>query len=505
MSLLDRLQGGRAPERMTLEEYAAELGAFSYNGNGYSPYGFAYGGLSPGIQQTLGGGRGVELAPLSFVGLATGAYATNGVVFACMLVRQLVMSTIRFQWQRMRNGQPSDTFGNQTLALLERPWVNGTTQDLLSRMIQDADLAGNSYWVRNTSLSRLGTAEPNSELVRLRPDWIEIVVEERQMADGRGQLGWRKVGFLYHERGPHSGAESVGLLADEVAHFCPIPDPLAEYRGMSWLTPVLREIQADHAMTLHQSKFMSNGATVNMIIKHSPLADPDAVKKWADEMQSTHGGAGNAWKNLNLYPGADATPVGAHLKDIDFANVREGGEVRIAAAAGVPPVIVGLAKGLDSATYSNYGQARRRFADGTCHPLWQNIAGTLQQILPSPGKDVRLWYDAHDVPFLREDEADAANIAAVRAATINTYITAGYTPESVVSAVQAGDLGLLVHSGLMSVQLQEPGGALNADLIKPLRPPPVGGANSQAVAELHAAVKRNRPKELTGGANNGAI
>jgi phage portal protein BeeE len=471
--MIDRLYGRRQSERMSLEEYAAQLGSFQFGGIGYGfGYGLTYGGLTPGIQQTLGGGSATELAPNNFVGLATQAYATNGVVFACMYVRQLVMSTIRFNWQRVRNGKPSETFGNQDLAILERPWINGTTQDLLSRMIQDADLAGNSYWVKNTSLARLGTNSPNSELVRLRPDWVDIVVEERQLSDGRGQLGWRKVGYLYHERGLHTGVEAVGLLADEVAHFCPIPDPLADYRGMSWITPVLREIQADHAMTKHQSMFFSNGATVNMIIKHNPLADPDAIRKWSDEMQSKHGGASNAWKNLNLYPGADATPVGSNLKDIDFSGVREGGEVRIAAAAGVPPVIVGLSKGLDSATYANYGQARRRFADGTAHPLWQNIAGTLQQIMPSPGPGVRLWYDACDVPFLREDEADAANIAAVKAATINTYITAGYTPESVVSAVESDDLGLLVHSGLMSVQLQPPGvtPALNADTDKPLKP-----------------------------------
>jgi hypothetical protein len=30
-----------------------------------------------------------------------------------------------------------------------------------------------------------------------------------------------------------------------VAHWSPIPDPLANFRGMSWLTPVLREIDAD--------------------------------------------------------------------------------------------------------------------------------------------------------------------------------------------------------------------------------------------------------------------
>jgi hypothetical protein len=130
---------------------------------------------------------------------------------------------------------------------------------------------------------------------------------------------------------------------------------------------------------------------------------------------------------------------------------------RIAAAAGTPPIIVGLSEGLEAATYANYAQARRRFADGTIHPLWQNAAGSLQRVVQRPDPFVRLWYDASDVPFLREDEKDAAEIADVQAKTIRTYIDGGFEPDSVIAAVEANDRRLLKHSGLYSVQLQQPG------------------------------------------------
>lgn len=452
MNLLQRLQS--QPERMGTDEWASMMNSFAFNGIGYG-----YSGLGTQIQQTLTG-PATERARNDFAGLATQAYAANGVVFACMLVRQLVFSSIRFRWQRLRDGKPSDTFGSQDLRILERPWLGGTTQDMLSRMIQDADLAGNAYWMLETSLARLGANDPAREFVHMRPDWIDVVVEPRMLRDGRGQVGWRKLGYVYTEGGLHSGNDPVGLLTDEVVHYAPIPDPLANYRGMSWLTPILREIQADHAMTRHQRKFFDNGATVNMIIKHPIGADRDAIKKWAQEVESKHGGTENAWKNLHLYPGADATVVGSNLKDIDFKNVRGGGETRVAAAAGVPPVIVGLSEGLAAATYSNYGQARRRLADGTAHPLWENLAGSLEHVIPKPGNtsdDIRLWYDADNVPFLREDEKDAAEISKVRAETINTLITAGYEPDSVIAAVDSGDLRLLKHTGLTSVQLMPPG------------------------------------------------
>lgn len=439
-SLLSKLKGG-ARAISTIDDYAAALNQFSFNGIGY---GYGITGTT-GITQTLGG-QNTEMAPNNFVGLASQAYRANGPVFSCMLVRQLVFSSIRFQFQRFNQGKPSETFGMPQLSLLERPWVGGTTQDLLSRMIQDADLCGNAYLVKD-----------GNEIVRLRPDWVDIIVEDRMLPDGRGQIGWRKLGYIYTAGGIQSGNDPVGLLADEVVHFAPIPDPLATYRGMSWLTPILREIRGDQAMTHHQHAFMSNGATPNMVVKHALGASQESVEKFAAMMEEKFGGPANAGKTLNLYPGADVEVVGANMKDIDFSNLRDGGETRIAAAAGVPPVIAGFSKGLDSATYSNYGQARRRFADATMHPLWQNAAGSIERIMPPPDAASRLWYDATDVPFLREDEKDAAAIAQVEAMTINTLITAGYQPDSVVKAVTAGDWGLLDHTGLTSVQLLPPG------------------------------------------------
>lgn len=455
MNLLDRLKGGarQAPAAtLSLDEYAQQINSFIYQGNTY-----ASGGVR--LQQTLAGGQGTEAPPNNFEGLASQAYQANGVVFACMMVRQLVFSSVRFRWQRLRDGAPSDTFGTKDLSILERPWPGGTTQDLLSRLIQDADLAGNSYWVRD-----------GDELVRLRPDWVQIVAQKRRMnntrrneARGPGQVGWIKRGYIYTEGGLNSGNEPVPFLVDEVAHFAPIPDPLGVFAGMSWLTPILREIQADQAMTTYKRKFMDNGATPNMVIKHFagvpgvPGATQDAVEKWVAEFEGKHGGIENAFKTLQLYPGADATVIGSNFKDIDFSNVQGGGEVRVAAAAGVPPVIAGLSKGLESSTYSNYSQARRRLADGTAHPLWQNVAGSIERVMPLPDDATRLWYDSSDVPFLREDEKDAAAIAAVKAETINSYITAGFEPASVVAAVEANDSRLLVHTGWFSVQLQRPG------------------------------------------------
>jgi hypothetical protein len=430
-SLLQRARGQRAIS--TLDDYAAALTTFLYQGNVYGLDGL-------GVQQTQTGQR-AESIPNDLAGYASAAYAANGVVFAVMAVRMLVFSGVRFTFQRFSSSRPSELFGTPELARLEQPWVGGTTQDLLVRTILHADLAGNAYWTAVTG-----------ELVNLRPDWVQIVLEPRVFRGG--VLGWRKVGYLYTEGGPGS-SEPVALLPDEVAHFAPHPDPLATYRGMSWLTPVLREIRGDALMGRHKEHFFENAATPNLAVK-MPMLDIDKFKRFKAAMETEHAGLDNAGKTLYLGGGADVTVVGADFQKMAFTEVESVAETRIAAAGGVPPVIAGLTKGLESSTYSNYGQARRRLADGTAHPLWLNVAGSFAPLVTVP-PGARLHYDARDVPFLREDAKDSAEIAQMQATTMASLVQAGYTPESVQRAVLSGDYGLLEHSGLYSVQLRPAG------------------------------------------------
>jgi hypothetical protein len=403
--------------------------------------------------------------------------------------------TFAARTQRINNGRPSEMFGSASLKVLETPWIGGTTQDLLLRVIDDADLAGNSYWVdaaqvtQSDQLEGIRVPGPQAELVRLRPDWVNIVLEPRRIRGG--QVGWRRAGYVYWEGGVGEAAP-VAFLPDEVVHFAPIPDPLATYRGMSWLTPVLREIIDDKAMGQHKSTFFANAATPNLSVSLDKDISVAAFQAFKDTMEAGHAGPANAGKTLYLGGGADVRVIGTNFQEMDFKHIQGAGETRIAAAGGVPPIIVGLSEGLESATYSNYALARRRFADGTMHPLWQNVAGCFSNIVPQPvppngtASPVRLWYDARDVPFLREDRMDVANIQQSQASAINTLITAGFKPETAVKAVTGEDWTLLQHTGLVSVQLLPPGAttenvfgrphAVAPDSAEPASKPEVTGA-----------------------------
>lgn len=392
------------------------------------------------LQQTMPG-EPVEPIDSDYEGYVRGAYKANGIVFACMAARQLLFSEARFQFRARKDGRPGKFFGTPALAQLETPTASTTTGQMLSRAIQDVDLAGNWYLARR-----------EHGLVRLRPDWVTIVMGSKSGLEVDTEL----VGYAYQPGGAASKSKKVILLPDEVAHWAPIPDPLAKFRGMSWLTPVVREIEADAAATTHKLKFFENGATPNVVVSLDPKITADAFNRWTDIFEENHTGVINAYKTLYLGGGADAKVIGSDLKQVDFKVTQGAGETRIAAAAGIPPIIVGLSEGLQAATYSNYGQARRRLADGTIRPLWRGVAGALAPLVDVP-RDAELWYDDRDIPFLQEDVKDAADIQQMEAATVKQLIDAGFTPKSVIEAVTSQDFALLEHTGLFSIQLQPPG------------------------------------------------
>lgn len=406
----------------------------------------AYGGTGTGVRTTYGNQPTEQIADNYPSYVASGLRA-NPIVAAVELIRFSVFAEARFQWQQLVAGRPGALFGTSTLGVLETPWPGATTGDLLSRMLLDADLAGNGY-----------VARAAGGLTVMRPDWTEILLAPRQSDSGDGQLGFTRVGYVYWEGGRGGGKTPAVFLADEVAHFAPYPDPLASFRGMSWLTPVVREITADGAASAHKLKFFENGATPNMVVSLPKEVTPTQYGEFVDAMDTRIKGLENAYKTLYLAGGADATVVGKDMQQIDFKTVQGAGETRIANAAGVPAVLAGLSEGMQGSSLNagNYASAKRRFADGTMRPLWRNVCGSLQQIVPAP-PGARLWWDGRDVAFLRDDEKDLAAIQSQRAQTIRNLTDAGFTPASVVAAVEAEDFGLLVHSGMYSVQLQEPG------------------------------------------------
>lgn len=442
MAFLDSYQPARPvaapkqaqqPKNLTMQEYADW---FSFDGVMY-----------PLLRTSMGRLDEEQLAQT-----ATHAYHTNGPIFALVVARLQVFSQIRFQWTRFEGGTPSDLFGSPALALLERPWRGGTTSDLLARMEVDASLAGTAY------IRKLNRRRESPRLVRLRPEHVIVVLGSNEDPEYPAQAAdVELLGFAYK---PPMG-QMVLLDASEVALYAPLPDPDRVFLGMSWITPLIRDVQADQAMTEHKRMFMVNAATPNVVIKFDPTVTLEQVTEFKELFESEHVGTWNAYKTLFLGGGADATTVGKDFQQLEFGATQGKGESRLSAAAGVPPSWVGFSEGLQGSALNagNFTAARRRFSDGTMHHLWANVAASLEVLVPDPqnAPGASLWFDTSAVPFMREDAKDAAEIQSTEAQVIAALVREGFEWDSVVSAVRNRDWRRLVHSGLLSVQLQEPG------------------------------------------------
>lgn len=424
-----------------LERRFLELTQFMYNGSGFIA----------GLNQT-NPGQETERLEHSFVSYVYGGLKANGAVATCIQARVRVFSQLRFLFQEFNDGRPGDMFDSQALLPLRRPWTGAGTRQLLTWMLLHNDLGGNAYVLRPKTPDDM----PMNRLAMLRPDWVTIVIA----GDPDDPLA-EVLGYLYQPGGPGSSKDAVFYDASEVAHFAALPDPYAKWRGMSWLTPVIRNLQAHQAATEHKIGYFERGATPNMVVKFDPLVSQESVNVFKDMFNETQVGASNAGRPLFLGGGADVTMVGSTLQQMSFAETQDAEEALIAAAAGVPLAIAQLGEGLQGSTLNagNVEAVKRIFQETTIADLAGCAAEALAGIVRAPRSDVRLWWDVRDVPFFRADATAAADVRAADAATIRSLSDGGFDPDSARDAVVANDFALLKHTGQLSVQLQEPGTA----------------------------------------------
>jgi hypothetical protein len=364
------------------------------------------------------------------------ANSSNAVIFAALLARMALFSEATFQYQAKDD---KHLFGNTSLAKLEVPFgPPSTTGYLLARMEQDQFLAGNAY---------VWDAPGEDRLVRLRPDWTTIVSEVVHV--GGGGRYRRVVGYWWEP--PKSLMEQGGgflVPAGECVHWAPVPDPAADFRGMSPLTPIARDIAGDDGMATYKIRYLTNNASPNLLIKYAQKLQSGTVDAIRERMQARYGGADNAFKTLVLDQGADATIIGNSLSQMDFSGVSAVGTERILAACEVPGVLVGL-EPLRGAG-RGYQESMQKFANIWARPAWRSVCGALSQIVDVPSGN-RLWFDTADIAALQDGEMERAQAALVRMQAVLAGVQAGATMESVAAAVDAMDLTQLKKAPVPAV------------------------------------------------------
>jgi len=444
VGLLERMAVARQESRFSIDAWLSDFlipaNNFQYQNQSY-PFGFG---------QTFTPYRSREIS--NTLPAYMNAIRACPPAFGAQLVRATVLSQARFIFRnKSGTNQAGKLFGTRDLKILENPWPNATTGQLINMMEWHEGLAGNSY-VTNRTPGRLRV---------LRPDWVVIIYGSHQQPDDAAHaLDGEVIGYGYCNGGIAANQYEIEiLLPDEVAHWAPMPDPEGAGIGMSWITPAIREIQGDRASTEHKLRFFENGATPNMVVKGMQAATKEQFEELVDAMETRHAGVRNAYRTLYLTAGADATVVGSDLKQLDFKVTQGAGETRISMLSRVHPVVLGASEGMQGSALNagNFNAARRIWADTWIYPTLADLSASLAPMVNVPGGS-ELWHNTADMPVLREDALDAAQIEQVKASTIVALSMGGFTRESAIAAVMGQDMTLLVKDpNWISVQVQQSG------------------------------------------------
>jgi hypothetical protein len=396
-------------------------------------------------------GSPVEASMANFSHAVRTIHSRSGVVSAAVMARGYVLSQVMFKFRPVQdNGR---LFGTPALLPLEQPGSDLTRESLMMRVEEDVAYHGNFY------ARRLN----DGRMRHLRPDWMTILLGSNERPNNASLAAdCEVIGYSYKPGGEHSDHRSQFLSPSEVIHFAPEPHPTSNFIGEAWVTSVYREIAADMQATDHVSKYFANAATANMVALAPPaVVTPEQFSDWVDAFDGAHRGSVNAWRTIYAQAGTDVKVIGSQLGDLKMAELQGGFETRVSSRSRVPATVLLIREGLGGSALNsgNYQQTRRLWADSWFSPYAQMLCASFARVIDVPA-GAELTFDPARVLLLQEDQKDAADIRAQDAQTIRALVDAGYDPDAAVEYVQNnGDLRRLLgrHSGLYSVQLQEPG------------------------------------------------
>lgn len=397
-----------------------------------------------------------EGPPVDFDLFANQFYKGSAVVFGTAWARTRPFSEIMFKWRPMDAQNVSySLFGSKSLTLLENPWPYGKTRDLLVRAIQDVDIGGNFFAVREIG------PDGKPRLRRLRPDWVDIVMD----TDPRWATRSNVTGYAYYPGGAFVGSDSKPeiYLPEQICHWAPFPDPAAMYRGMTWLTPALNDVLVEQETNKHKVSFFKRGAILSTLIVFPPGMGGDEAQSYKDKFESMYGGMLNSGRPMYIGGGVDVKVLETDFSKLDMKSIIGMAETHIAMAAGVHPTVVGMSEGMQGASLNagNYETANRGFVNSTMRFLWGSFCGAIEHLVDKPrersGNAIILWYSDADVSILNDDRQERSEIQSKDSQTMINMAMAGWTYESVVEYMVTGNPEVLVDSGYRSVQLYRPG------------------------------------------------
>jgi HK97 family phage portal protein len=323
-----------------------------------------------------------QYSEVSFESMVKQGWRKNELIFAC--IAKTADTAAQIQLQVVKPGKDDPIKDHPLKQLISRPNPFMSEFDFWNAVVIYQKLAGIAYFEKERTNGGQVT-----RLWPLRPDWMAVI------PDSKKKIG----GYQYTV----PGLPPIPLRVEDVLDF-PLFDPINQYRGYPPVAVAGRVGDVDNSVTDYLKLFFEKGGTPpGLLTSTQRLLDAqvtDIRRRWRDR----YGGFEHWMEPAVLDSDAKYQQIGMTFKDMGFEVLDGRDEARICMVLKVPPILVGAKIGLDRATYSNYGEARRAWWEDDLLPMYANYQDVLDQgLAPEFGDDIATQWDTSKVPALQEE------------------------------------------------------------------------------------------------------
>lgn len=306
-------------------------------------------------------------------------------VYACVNRRAEAVSDVPFKIMRKKaDGTEVEVEGKHPLKdLLDRlnPFQGRAT--FMHATQGHLDLNGNAYWEKARD-ARTGQV---LELYPLRPDRVTIVPDPESYVKE----------YVFQVN-----AKKIRIPAADIVHFRRF-NPLDDFYGLSIIEASALSIESDQYAIGYNKNFFKNNAKPDGFFTTEQSLKEEELLRLQKMLQQKYGGVKNAHRVGVLSGGLTWQEVGMKQKDAEFIEARKLSREEIAAAFGVPPVLIGI---FEFANYANSKEQIRIFWEVTVLPALQLLEDQINEsLVPDFGEDLRVRFDLKKIQALQEDEA----------------------------------------------------------------------------------------------------
>lgn len=332
----------------------------------------------------------------TFFRLATEGYGQNAVVYAVLTtLSHAVAEPPLISYTEDQNGQLTKINQQHPLQLLIKSPTPGlmTQYELWELMTIYMGISGRF----NGFIERANNGQPIG-LWPLRPDRIGPIYSVLEDDGARVIKGWS-----YQVPGT---SRYIAIPREDV-FTVNFPDPAGEsgglVEGLGPLQALAVEVSADNEASKMVGSWVSNNATPSMaIMTKSPISNKEQAELLKQGWMNQFGGMRRGEPAI-LDADSTLQQMSFNLSQLEFPNLRDIAESRIAAAFGVPPVLAGLKVGIDRAADANMDGLRLYFTETTLENYWRRFEDAFTtQIGSWWGVNVVCQFDRRQVKALHQ-------------------------------------------------------------------------------------------------------